>query len=298
MNHSKRKLFFLIAFAALAVGAAGQPGSDGSPRTNLGSPTGAVHNKISPLDQPLTPGAYDLTVSASSAGAFYREPLNLGSPNDDQLTRLPPAAMANQSTEKIVSIWQLQHKVPNAAQKARERARDAVRQGRTQDALNEFQNAVSIDPGFTEAYEEWGALYASTGNLTEAVEQFRRALGADPNSHRALSSLCVILGRLGELEEAGQVARRALQLDPGNTGVHYVLAISLMNTPGESVQALNHLQRAVSGVPMAHLAAAQILIANGRRAEARQHLKEYLAVASGDEIHKSPVDSLLQQLQE
>ena len=320
---------FVTGLGLTALAATGQPPPSPFTLQNPGSETVAVHGEISAGDfnlasltveltsagrglpervdmnpdgsfdiRSLPPGVYQLLVSRPGGMVLYQEQVSLRNPRENLFVRLPSTPKGTGNAEGTVSLQQLQHTVPKAAQKALHRARDAVRKGRIQEALDQFQRAVTVDPGFVDAYVERGAWYTSTGELHQAVEQFRKALDLDPNYGRALSNLCLVLGKLGELEEAGRVARRALQDDPGNAGVHYVLAISLMSAPGESTEALQHFQRAASAVPMAHLMAAQLLISSGRREEARRHLNEYLAVASGDETRKSTVQALLQQLQQ
>lgn len=323
-------LFCLAAgFGMAAIAATGQPARSPLSFLNPGPEPVVVHGEISSSDssltslivelrsagrglpervdvnpdgsfdiRSLTPGVYELVVARSGGTTIYQEHVNLTNAHENLFVRLPSIPKANGNAEGMVSIEQLQHNVPKSAQNALKKARDAVRNGRTQEALNEFHRAVSIDPRFVDAYDELGAWYTSVSELPKAVEQFRRALDLDPNDGRVLSNLCLILGKLGEVEEAGRLARRALQVDPGNANVHYVLAVSLINTSGESAEALDHLRRAVSAVPMAHLLAAQLLFNTGRREEARRQLNEYLGNASGEEFRQPPVQALLRQLQE
>ena len=246
----------------------------------------------------LTSGVYQLSVSGPGGMALYQEQVNLRNPRENLFIQLPATTNAKRNSGDTVSIHQLEHKIPGSAQKALERARQAVRHGHTPEALKEFERAISIDPQFADAYNDLGAFYVKSGEARIGVEQFRRALDLDPNHPLALSNLCLVLSKLGEFEEAARIARRALQVDPGNSRVHYILAISLMNSSGGLVEALDHLQRAAPDVPMANLVAAQILIDSGKRDEARRHLKEFLATASSDEIHRPLVDALRRQLQE
>jgi cytochrome c-type biogenesis protein CcmH/NrfG len=99
-------------------------------------------------------------------------------------------------------------------------------------------------------------------------------------------------------DEAKPVARSALRIDPANATVHFVLAISLIGGSEGSEEALDHLQRAAPEIPMAHVFAAQLLINNGRRDEARTHLEEYLRTSPADDAHRSKVQAMLQQLVE
>ena len=244
------------------------------------------------------PGVHELTVTGPDGRVLYDEPVNIGGLGDRLSIRLPETPKASRSSQGTVSIRQLQHNVPAQAQKALSKGRSAAAKGKTEEAMDEFREAVRIDPEFADAYNDLGALHASRGDLAAAVDEFRKAIDLVPDHRLALSNLCIVLGRMQRFDEAKPVARSALRIDPANATVHFILAISLIGGSEGSAEALDHLQRAAPEIPMAHVFAAQLLITNGRRDEARTHLEEYLRTSPADDAHRSKVQAMLQQLVE
>jgi Flp pilus assembly protein TadD len=244
------------------------------------------------------PGVHELTVTGPDGRVLYDEPVNIGGAGDRLSIRLPETPKASRASQGTVSIRQLQHNVPAQAQKALSKGRSAAAKGKTEEAMDEFREAVRIDPEFADAYNDLGALHASRGDLAAAVDEFRKAIDLVPDHRLALSNLCIVLGRMQRFDEAKPVARSALRIDPANATVHFILAISLIGGSEGSEEALDHLQRAAPEIPMAHVFAAQLLITNGRRDEARRHLEEYLRTSPADDAHRSKVQAMLQQLVE
>src|SRR5581483_9600345 len=193
--------FLVPGFLIITMAATGQLARSPSMLPNPGSETVAVHGEISSVDShltllivefrsasrglperadvnpdgsfdigSLTPGVYQLFVSSSGGIPLYQEQVNLRNPHENLFVRLPPTPATSPKAEGTVSIQQLQHNVPKAAQIALKRARDAVRNGRIQAALSEFHQAIRIDPEFVDAYVELGCWYVSTGELHQAVE--------------------------------------------------------------------------------------------------------------------------------
>jgi tetratricopeptide (TPR) repeat protein len=56
-----------------------------------------------------------------------------------------------------------------------------VMTGQVDEAINHFQEALQINPGFAEAHNELGRLLAIQGKREEAINHFREALWIKPN---------------------------------------------------------------------------------------------------------------------
>lgn len=50
-----------------------------------------------------------------------------------------------------------------------------------EEAINELDMAISIDPKMKEAYKDLGKLYALTGEIEKAIENYEMSLSLDPN---------------------------------------------------------------------------------------------------------------------
>ena len=243
----------------------------------------------------VTPGTYWLRVCAGMNSVIHEEVVNIGGAGQVLSVRLSGQNTANRSAGPSISMQQLTHKVPRAAQKAFDRGQQLVRKGDQTAAAECFRQAVAVDPEFVDAHNELGAAEAALGQLPQAAEEFQKAINLVPDHRLALPNLSIVLAKMKRYHEAGQVARRALKVVPG-APMYYILAFSLIADHAEPQEALNNLQRASGEIPKAHIVAAEVLVQAGRRDEAVQQLEEYLRVQPADDAERSKVEARLAEL--
>ena len=244
----------------------------------------------------VSPGMHDLRVTGVGGAILYETQVSVSDPYQELSISLPDAPGTQRSGESTVSVRQILHKIPAAAQKMYAKGRSAAGKGNYPQAVEYFLRAVSIDPEFADAYNDLGASYAAQGKLPQAVEQFQKAVNVVPDHPLALTNLCIALSKSGQAREAGEVARRALKVSPGNARVHFILAASLAAGGGGPEEVLDHLQRAAAEIPRAHLAAAELLANNGRRSEAAKHLEQYLQILSPQDAMRPKLEAWLAEL--
>ncbi|HWB86008.1 MAG TPA: tetratricopeptide repeat protein [Bryobacteraceae bacterium] len=245
-------------------------------------------------------GIYELLVSAGSGGVVYRQYIVAGDSNQPLSIRLPEpgsAGTASRSDGNTVSVHQLTHKVPAAAQKAFNKGQKAVKKGNHEEAAKCFLEAVTIDPEFTDAYNDLGASQVELGRLAEAAEAFQKVIDIEPDHPLGLHNLSIVLAKMHRFREAGETARRALQRDPSNAEMHLILADCLMIQGGNPAEALANLQRAESRIPKAHLLAAHILADTGKPSEAVGELRNYLLALPADDAQRPQLETWLAQLE-
>ena len=63
-------------------------------------------------------------------------------------------------------------------------------------------------------------------------------------------------------------------------------------------EALEHLTRAIPEVPTAHLIAADVLVQQGRKQDAIDHLETYLRAAKPDDAYRARVEARLTELRQ
>lgn len=118
------------------------------------------------------------------------------------------------------------------------------REGRYAQAIEEYEKAISADPGNLEAYNNLGVLFKETGRLDQAVEAFQRALALDPKYEKALNNLGVVRYLKGQYEEAISLFKRAIVINATNLeshtnlGIIYLLAERLEDARGAFERAL------------------------------------------------------------
>ena len=111
-------------------------------------------------------------------------------------------------------------------------------QGRLDDAIAAYQQALARTPGHAAAHYNLGNAYRAKGEMGAAAESFRRAVDSDPEHARALGALGQVLKTLARAEEAVPFLKRAVVLMPDDAGLHCDL--------GDALQTLRQLSGAMA----------------------------------------------------
>ena len=94
------------------------------------------------------------------------------------------------------------------------------RSRRYDEAANQFQAVLALQPENSHAMNYLGYMWADNGeNLEQALELIRRAVDLDPNNGAFVDSLGWALFRLGEFEQARRHLERANQLVPRDSTI-------------------------------------------------------------------------------
>ena len=83
-----------------------------------------------------------------------------------------------------------------------------------QEALTEFQNAISLDPGYERAQFGLGHVYLRTQRYPSAIHAFQQAIRQNPNYKEAHYGLSLAHFRAGDNSKATTAANAALRIDP------------------------------------------------------------------------------------
>ena len=78
-----------------------------------------------------------------------------------------------------VSVKRLRHRVPKAARNAYGKAGRLSRNAHVEQAAQELEKAIALDPDFAEAHRDLGVAYARLNRYPEAVAEFRSAMALD-----------------------------------------------------------------------------------------------------------------------
>lgn len=85
-------------------------------------------------------------------------------------------------------------------------------QGRPEEAIAHYRQALRIHPDMPDAYNDWGIALARQGRWLEAIEQYENALKLAPGSVEVHANLAQALERVGRAAEAAEHARAAQRL--------------------------------------------------------------------------------------
>ena len=94
------------------------------------------------------------------------------------------------------------------------RARQFARQGKIDEALEAYTNAIASSPESPFLYREVAALERQKGNTDAAIADFRKAVALDPADARSLAQIGEILEGRDDLDGADKAYSESLALEP------------------------------------------------------------------------------------
>lgn len=92
-------------------------------------------------------------------------------------------------------------------------------QGSLAAARASFEQAVRLDPAYSEARNSLGVVLIRLGDHEPAIEQFRAAVEADPSYEKAIGNLSTAYARSGQLALAIETLESALASSPNSVGL-------------------------------------------------------------------------------
>jgi Tfp pilus assembly protein PilF len=98
-------------------------------------------------------------------------------------------------------------------------------QGRTEDAIIEFQTALLINPDNAPVHNHLGLAYKTQGRTEAAVKEYVRAIQIDPAYARPHNNLGIIYFEQRRTEEAMKEFLTAIELDPSQSEAHRNLGV-------------------------------------------------------------------------
>ena len=93
-----------------------------------------------------------------------------------------------------------------------------AQQGRLDEAVTLYHQALEIDPRSFGALYNLGNAYLQNGQVAEAIDEYRAALAVRPGDAHLHSNLGVALLQAGELNQSASEQEEALRLAPGDPG--------------------------------------------------------------------------------
>lgn len=104
-------------------------------------------------------------------------------------------------------------------------------------AIDAYKNAVSIDPGYLDAWLSLAYADVQTGRLDDAADAYQHALSIEPANVPSLKGLGYVYSRLGKDQEALTVINRAIDINPGDPAswLQKGLTLSALGRTNESI---------------------------------------------------------------
>jgi tetratricopeptide (TPR) repeat protein len=151
-------------------------------------------------------------------------------------------------------------------------------QGKTDEAIDHYQQAIELRPRYAEAHYNLGRLLAQKGRLDDAVSHYEKALEINPADAEARNNLGVTLFGIGRVDEAVAHYREALKIRPDYAEASCNLANALL-LKGDLDAAIARYSACLAlspNQPEAQYDFASALLRKGRTDEAIIHFRKVL----------------------
>jgi superkiller protein 3 len=90
---------------------------------------------------------------------------------------------------------------------------DCVAEGRLDDAIAKYQEALRVDPAYLDAWHGLSMAYAEKGLLEDAIAAGKKLVELDPDDELAYTNLSRFYQQLGNVPEAEAWAAKARLFD-------------------------------------------------------------------------------------
>jgi protein O-mannosyl-transferase len=200
-------------------------------------------------------------------------------------------AAKGRNTEAIKQYQQALELNPNFSDCANNLGTVYLHQGQLDNALGYYQQALTINPGFAEVHNNLGILLTKQGKTTEAIEHYRKAIELKPDRAEFYNNLGNLLTTQGHTAEAAPLFQKALGVDPDNAKVHYDLANTAF-AQGQWDEAIEHYQQALKGMPDSVHAHYQLGLALEQRGQTAAAMAQLQTVVELDPLHVTAMNNL------
>lgn len=186
------------------------------------------------------------------------------------------------------ALWE---SLPRIARFYNNRGVHQQQRGQIKAAIKDYQQAISLNPGYAEAHYNLADAYEEIPDYEKAVDEYQRAIDADLSFYQAYNNLSrLYILHLKDYGKALRLLERAMSLQPVEPSVQY----SLHKNYGwvnlelhQFGQAGKNLRSALALRPdggAAHCLLAKLLDGTGNSAKARDEWSSCVAYSSQPEV--------------
>jgi tetratricopeptide (TPR) repeat protein len=165
-------------------------------------------------------GSYEVVAESGDTQVSNQVNLQLDRPGLE--LRLPPASERPYGAGATISVAQIL--VPEKAQKAYRKARQAFAEGKPAAAEVLVEEALLIEPAFAAALTLRGLIEMQKNDLAGARQYLEQAAKIDPNFSPAFIALGAVYNHEGRYDDALQSSERAVTLAPRSWQGYFEMA--------------------------------------------------------------------------
>jgi len=205
-------------------------------------------------------------------------------------TGIRPTWEFREDTSLTVTLQELRHVVPRAAQAEMEKAYKAGLRHQPEQELEHLRKAILIDPEYIAARNNLGVCLLEI-EPASAIVQWEEAIKVNPHKGLLYNNLAIGYVLIRNLEGAERAARMAMELDRTTNRARALLGFVLYEEHKYTAETSALLERASSEYDITHVFAARVLMERGEFQKARTHIQAYLS--GGDTEYRKDASELL-----
>jgi tetratricopeptide (TPR) repeat protein len=190
----------------------------------------------------------------------------------------PLANRAAGSSPYLVDPEEYNHHFSKKTLKEFNKGLTAEKEGKPEEAVEHYENALKESPNFCPAHNNLGSLYLSQQNLAAAQTEFEAAVKANPNDAQAHLNLANVMMLSKSYDAAAHEIDEATKRQPDSAYVEFLQG-SLYSHTGHPDQAEKSLQKAIELDPkmsQARLQLVNLYLQEKRNSDAISELEAYL----------------------
>ena len=149
---------------------------------------------------------------------------------------LKPLTSARTPVSEVLDVTNLERNVPQKAQNAYKKAMASVSSKKFDNAVGEFQEAITIYPQYARAHNDLGVLLMKLDRLDEAADSFRKAADISKRFFYPRMNLGLVLNRQEKFKEAVEILGPLYEENHGTMEVRLAYANALSGA-GEILEA-------------------------------------------------------------
>jgi Tfp pilus assembly protein PilF len=181
-----------------------------------------------------------------------------------------------------ISTGELDPAVPAKAKKEFDRATNASKEGKPEEAVAYLRKAIAFYPRYLMAHNDLGAQLLELGNLDEAETELRLALEIDPAAFNPMLNLGIVLVKKHELPQAKETLQKAVSIRSQSPAARLYFGIVLLSSsePDRAEKefiAAHDLAGAEFAIALFHLGG--LYMDRGDRQLAREYFQRYMKEA-------------------